>query len=136
MSSEKHPEAILVVEDNPVNAMVTRLMLQRKGFVVEVAENGARALELLQRATFGLVLMDVSMPVMDGLEATRKIRSGELPGVDATIPVVGLTAHNLTGDKDEFLEAGMDRVLTKPIEVPDLDALIQQYFGEGEPERE
>ncbi|MCB1138919.1 MAG: response regulator [Leptospiraceae bacterium] len=127
MSSEKHPVAILVVEDNPINAMVTRLLIQRKGFAVDLAENGKQALELLQKKSYGLVVMDISMPVMDGLEATRRIRSGELPGVDPAIPVVGLTAHNLADEEQKYLGAGMDRVLRKPMDAALLDDVIDRF---------
>jgi len=111
---------ILLAEDEPSNRLFARTFLEEDGHAVTEAHNGEQALELLAQAPFDLVLMDVTMPVMDGLEATRIIRSGGLPGVNPDLPVVGLTAHAVKGDRERFLEAGMNACLVKPL---DLDAL-------------
>jgi signal transduction histidine kinase/AmiR/NasT family two-component response regulator len=106
---------ILVVEDNPVNQAVAVRALGRLGYTVAMAENGRDALELVRRSSFDLILMDVQMPEMDGLETTRAIRA-----FDTTTPIVAMTAHAMKGDRERCLDAGMDDYLTKPIQ---LDAL-------------
>ena len=103
---------ILVVEDNPVNARLVVNLLRKAGHLVEQAEDGQQALDLLDEQPFDLVLMDVQMPVLDGLEATRRIRRH--PKLQ-DLPVIALTAHALAGDRDLCLEAGMNDYLSKPI---------------------
>jgi two-component system, sensor histidine kinase and response regulator len=105
---------VLVVEDNPVNQQVTRRFLERLGCEVTVAENGKRAVEFCSQGKFALVLMDVQMPVMDGLAATREIRRHESPG--QRTPIIALTASAMTDELERCLEAGMDSLLTKPLE--------------------
>ncbi len=106
---------ILVVEDNPVNQLITRELLERRGAVVEVADNGRIALDMAAAGDFDLVLMDVMMPEMDGLEATRRLRA--MPGT-AALPIIGLTANVDRSDLDACLAAGMNAHVGKPI-VPD-----------------
>jgi len=105
---------VLIAEDNAVNVLVVRTVLERAGYEVETAANGDEALSLLGRSPFDLVLMDISMPNVDGMEATRRVRAGELSGVDAAVPIVAITAHSMHGDREEFLAAGMDDYLAKP----------------------
>jgi two-component system, sensor histidine kinase and response regulator len=105
---------VLVVEDNVVNQQVTRRFLERLGCEVTVAENGARAVESCRQATFDLVLMDVQMPIMDGLAATREIRRHESQG--NRTPIIALTASAMTDELERCLAAGMDGLLTKPLE--------------------
>jgi CheY-like chemotaxis protein len=114
--------SVLVVEDNPVNQEVTRRMLAKLGCEVECAPNGAEALEKLEQCRFDLVFMDCSMPVMDGYEATRRLRHKE--GDRAHTPVVALTAHVLQGDRERCLAAGMDDYLGKPIDSENLVELM------------
>jgi CheY-like chemotaxis protein len=107
---------ILVAEDNPVNQLYVMDQLEFMGHTTVLAEDGAVALQLLaEHGDFDLVLMDVQMPNMDGVEATRRIRAGEVPGVAADLPIVAVTAHALKGDRESFLEAGMDDYVSKPI---------------------
>ncbi len=129
MGSEKQASGVLVVEDNPVNAMVNRLMLQKLGLEVTVAENGLAALEHLRNRRFRLVLMDISMPEMDGVEATRAIRSGKDPDIDSNVAIVGLSAHSLQGDEDESLEAGMNAYLTKPVTLEQLEEIVKRFLA-------
>ena len=108
---------ILVAEDNLINQMTVKEMLQRSGAYVETAENGIEALQWLHNTTFDIVLMDIQMPVMNGLEAFEKMR--ENPAMK-DIPVVALTAHALKGDKERFLDIGMDGYLSKPLDLASL----------------
>ncbi len=105
--------SVLLVEDNPVNQRVAKLMIQRLGCEVTVAENGRGCLESMAQAAPDVILMDCQMPVMNGYEATRLIR--ELPGEERSTPVIALTAHASAGDRARCLEAGMDDHLSKPI---------------------
>ncbi len=105
---------VLLAEDNPINQRLARAMLERQGITVEVANNGKEALEKRFQGEFDLVLMDVQMPEMGGLEATREIREKE-EELGVHVPILALTANALVGDRDMCLEAGMDDYLTKPI---------------------
>ena len=116
---EGRPARVLLAEDLQTNQILVTAILTRAGHQVDVAENGALAVEAVQRADYDLVLMDVQMPVMDGLEATRKIRS--LEGKVANIPIVALTASVLEQDVEACRTAGMDDFVAKPI---DADALL------------
>jgi PAS domain S-box-containing protein len=115
------PRNVLLAEDNPVNQRLAVHVLERRGHVVRVAENGRRALAVLAEWRPDLVLMDVQMPEMNGLEATAAIRSAELTSGDH-LPIVAMTAHAMEGDRERCLQAGMDDYLTKPIGA---QALIQ-----------
>ena len=119
---------ILVAEDHPVNQEVARQILQRLGHHVEVAADGHAALAALEqsgRGTFDLVLMDVQMPVMGGLEATATIRDAERAS-GKHLPIIALTAHAMHGDRERYLEAGMDAYVTKPIDSVELTRIIDQ----------
>ncbi len=119
---------ILLVEDNPTNQLVTRTLLQKRGHRVTVAENGAVAVELLTRERFDLVLMDCQMPVMDGFEATRELRTN--PAVLAPhTPVIAVTANAMEGVRETCLAGGMDGYLTKPLNESELEATIQRMLG-------
>jgi two-component system sensor histidine kinase/response regulator len=119
---------ILVVEDHPVNQEVAKQILQRLGHHVVVAVDGHAALAALEqsgRGTFDLVLMDLQMPVMGGLEATAAIRDAERAS-GTHLPIVALTAHAMQGDRERYLEAGMDAYVTKPINAIELTRVIDQ----------
>ena len=115
---------VLLAEDNPVNKEVTLAMLRGLGYHADVASNGREAVELVRRHRYDLVLMDCQMPEMDGYEATQELRA--LPGT-AGLPIVALTAHALTTDRDRCLEAGMDDYLPKPIDSSDLEAVLVRW---------
>jgi signal transduction histidine kinase/ActR/RegA family two-component response regulator len=104
---------ILLAEDNLVNQMVARKILGGLGCEVEVVENGLLALEQLKTRSFDVVLLDCQMPVMDGYTAAREIRN--LPGDRAKVPIIAMTAHAMTGDREKCLEAGMNEYITKPV---------------------
>ena len=109
----RRPLRILLAEDNVINLKLALILLDRQGWEVTVAVDGQAALELWRRETFDLILMDVQMPELDGIEATRRIRQEE--GAGRRIPIVGLSAHALPEDRKACLEAGMDDYVTKPL---------------------
>ena len=120
---------ILLVEDNPSNQMVATLMLKTAGYTIEVAENGAAAVEVVAQREFDVILMDLHMPVMDGLEATRRIRS--IDGRQYT-PIIGLTASALKSDRQACLDAGMTDHMSKPVDWNALIATLRQIERQGE----
>lgn len=109
------PLTVLLAEDNAVNQAFAQLILRREGHQVVTVSNGEEALTALARQSFDVVLMDVRMPGMDGVEATRRIRAGESYVLDAEIPIVAMTAHSSIEDRDRFLKAGMDCYVSKPM---------------------
>ncbi|WP_300439864.1 ATP-binding protein [Zoogloea sp.] len=111
---------VLLVEDNRVNQRLASRLLEKRGYEVSVAENGQIALAALEQGRFDAVLMDMQMPVMDGLEATRRIRANEAAGGLARIPIIAMTANAMQGDRERCIEAGMDDYITKPINANDL----------------
>jgi signal transduction histidine kinase/CheY-like chemotaxis protein/HPt (histidine-containing phosphotransfer) domain-containing protein len=120
------PLTILLAEDNDVNQRVARGILEKRGHTVVIANNGQEATLAVATQRFDLVLMDVQMPVMDGIEATGIIRRSEATrGVHT--PIVAMTAHAMKGDREHCLEAGMDDYLSKPIQVQELLATIERY---------
>ncbi|MHB8763252.1 MAG: PAS domain S-box protein [Deferrisomatales bacterium] len=121
------PLRVLVAEDNAVNQLLVRALLEREGHAVTVTSSGRQALEALAGGGFDGVLMDVQMPEMDGLEATRRIRRGEVPGVPPDLPIVALTAHAVQGDRERFLAAGMDDHVSKPLSPASLSAALARW---------
>jgi PAS domain S-box-containing protein len=120
--------SVLLAEDNVINQKVGVRLLEKCGHSVRVVSNGKEALDLLSRETFDLVLMDVQMPEMDGLEATAAIRTQELStGRHQTI--IAMTAHAMKGDREECLGAGMDAYVAKPIQPRELYEAIERLFG-------
>ncbi|WP_088189600.1 PAS domain S-box protein [Desulfosporosinus sp. FKA] len=112
------PLRFLIVEDDSVNLMVLTLMLKEKGHYVEAATNGAEALECHARNQYDAIFMDIQMPVMDGIEATKEIRSRE--GDNQHTPIIALTAYALVGDREKFLSYGLDEYIPKPIKIDEL----------------
>ncbi len=131
-TSPRSAARILLAEDNPVNQKLALAFLAKRGYQVEVAENGRQALEALEKKPFDLVLMDVQMPEMDGMEATRIIREREA-GTGRHLPIVAMTAHAMKGDQERFLSVGMDAYVAKPIKAQVLydtiEALLEPHFG-------
>jgi CheY-like chemotaxis protein len=132
--NESWPEhaRILVVEDNMINQMVAKELLSQLGLAADTAANGQEAIEVLSKtsteASYILVLMDCQMPIMDGYESSRKIRSGEAGALAKTIPIIAMTANAMKGDKEKCLEAGMDDYLSKPINPDTLEAKLRQWI--------
>jgi CheY-like chemotaxis protein len=117
---------ILLAEDNAVNQKIATRVLEKQGYEVTVAADGHQALAALDRAQFDVVLMDVQMPEMDGFETTAAIRAQERE-TGNHIPIIAMTAHAMQGDRERCLAAGMDNYVSKPLKVPELLELLQNY---------
>ena len=115
---------VLMAEDNKVNQMVARILLQKAGCEVEIAENGQQAVQAWQENKYDAIFMDCQMPVMDGYEATETIR--ELEQENQHIPIVALTANAMDGEADICYNAGMDHFLVKPINIAHLKNVLQE----------
>lgn len=139
---------VLVAEDNPVNQVLTVKMLERFGYCVDTVGTGREAVRAIQQASYDAILMDVQMPDMDGLEATRRIRewetsSGLHAGSEAgrapdgstirRIPIIAITANAMPGDRDRCLAAGADDYLAKPIKTDDLRAALKRWLPSAQP---
>src|SRR5215469_7357599 len=116
---------VLLAEDNPVNQTLAMRILEKLGHKVQVVNNGREALKRSQAEDFDLILMDVQMPEMDGLEATKAIRSAEA-STGIHLPIIAMTAHAMKGDKEECLSAGMDAYLSKPIRIDELKRAMSE----------
>lgn len=124
---------ILLAEDDPVSAMAGEAILRKRGAEVTHVEGGHGALEMLGLERFDLVLMDVQMPDMDGVEATRRIRAGQAGEGSRAIPIIAMTAYAMVGDREALLESGMDGYVAKPMSVRELlQAIDQVRRGTGE----
>lgn len=118
---------VLLVEDNYINQQVALHMLTNAGFDTVIAADGRQALDILQRERFDLVLMDVQMPVMDGMEATRRVRA--LEGPMAQVPIIAMTAHAMTGMEESYRTAGMDDYVSKPVDRQSFIAKVSHWVG-------
>jgi CheY-like chemotaxis protein len=116
---------VLVAEDNVVNQKVAARLLQQLGYQVDLAGDGAAALEMVQNQQYSAVLMDMHMPVMDGILATQAIR--QLASAVASVPIIALTANAIDADRERCLAAGMDDYLTKPIDRAALDKTLRHW---------
>ena len=123
---------ILLAEDNAVNRRLAQILLEKQGHFVTVAENGRLAVDLFESQPFDLILMDVQMPEMDGLEATSLIRKREIETGSRQIPIVALTAHAMNRDRELCLAAGMDGYITKPIQPEELYRTIYELAAVAE----
>ena len=118
---------ILLAEDNPINSEIATMILSHEGFTVDIAENGKRAVEIMEQAdedTYSAVLMDMQMPVMNGLDAARAIRA--LEGKRAQVPIIALTANTFESDRREAFEAGMNAHVAKPFQPDKLIATLAE----------
>lgn len=125
--AELSSKLILIVEDNKINQMITRKILEAKNFTCEVANNGQEAVEAVRSKKYDLILMDIHMPIMDGKEATKDIRS-----FDREIPIIALTAVTLSESEKEFYEIGFDDIIPKPLEMDEFFEKIQTAFANYE----
>ncbi|MEA3491872.1 MAG: ATP-binding protein [Campylobacterota bacterium] len=119
---------VLVAEDNIINQKLIRHILEESGLKVDIANNGLEAFEKRRNGDFNLIFMDIQMPIMDGLEATREILDYEEDEEQKHIPIVALTANALKGDRERFLSAGMDEYISKPLETAELMAVLNKYI--------
>ncbi len=126
---------VLLAEDNVTNQQVAVGVLEKLGLNVEVANNGAEALEALIAQKYDLVLMDVQMPVIDGLEATRRIRQRETPVLDPAVPIIAMTAHVMRGDQEKCLEVGMNDYVSKPLNPRTLIETLERWLPGGSTRR-
>jgi CheY-like chemotaxis protein len=120
--------SLLVVEDDKVNRFALQSILEKSGFNITATSNGAEALKELAVNDYDLVLMDVQMPIMDGVEASKAIRSGRVGMKKSTIPIIALTAYALNGDKDTFFANGMDDYLSKPFNAGQLLSMVSKHL--------
>jgi len=120
------PLRILLVEDDEISQASTELLLKKMGHVVLIADDGRQALDAMRNNIFDGVLMDVQMPVMDGVEATQRIRSDTSGEFDPNIPIIAITGYALVGDREKFLAAGMNDYLPKPITMEDLFTALKR----------
>jgi PAS domain S-box-containing protein len=128
------PLRILVAEDNPMNQKLIVLLLEKRGYRAIAVRTGAAVLQAVRNQNFDLVLMDVEMPGINGLDATRAIRQMEASGT-RHLPIAAMTAHAMRGDRERCLEAGMDAYISKPIQASDLYRTIESLVRRGEPLR-
>ena len=116
---------ILVVEDEEINLIIVEHVLSSEGFIVDKAQNGEEAVALVKRGGYNLILMDIEMPIMDGLEATKRIR--KMPNGRRT-PIIALTAHSLPEKIKQFAKVGMNGFLVKPFDIAKAKGLIKKYL--------
>ena len=122
-------EKVLIVEDNPQNMMLIELLLRTKSYTLLKAVDGEEALDVATREQPDLILMDIQLPKLSGLEVTRKLR--QMPVFSHT-PIIALTAYAMKGDKDRFLEAGCDAYLSKPICTRELPGMIDKMLQQNQ----
>ena len=118
---------ILLVEDNSVNQRVAKAMLNKLGCTVDIAANGFEALDALQQNTYALVIMDLQMPLMGGLEATKEIRKQATGRINPNIPIIAMTANATKEDHNNCLKAGMNDFISKPVMMTTLQTLLQKW---------
>jgi len=119
---------VLLVEDNEMNRDMLSRRLTRRGFEVVFAVDGQQGVDLARSERPDIILMDMSLPVIDGWEATRRVKSDD---ATRSVPVIGLTAHAMSGDREKAIEAGCDDYDTKPVELDRLIGKIERLLGAG-----
>ena len=124
----KKRHKVLVVDDNAINQMVAEAVLTKLDYSVEIASNGKLAVELIKRSSFDLVFMDLQMPVMGGIEATRLIRNQQTNSNTGKLPIIAMTANAMEDDREECISAGMDDYITKPINKESVARIIEKWL--------
>jgi CheY-like chemotaxis protein len=124
---ETGPLRILVVEDNQVNQLLATVLLNKAGHRIDIAANGVEALDAVSSRPYDLILMDVQMPEMDGIEATQRIRA--MAGAARAIPIIAMTANAMKGDRERLLAVGMNDYVSKPIDKGQLFLAIASCMG-------
>lgn len=123
---------ILAVDDDSPNRHLVTIIMARRGYLVEAVSNGREAVEAIKRSPFDVVLMDIQMPVMDGVEATREIR--KLDGLMARIPIIAVTSNSMPGDRERYLAVGMNDYILKPYTPQKLTQMVNMWLEkEGVP---
>lgn len=120
---------VLVAEDNPVNRLYAERTVNTLGHSVISVATGYEAVQALSRDQFDVIIMDIQMPKMDGVEATMLIRSGNIEGADKDVPIIAMTAHAMKGDRERFLKAGMNDYIAKPMDMVLLKQAIERVTG-------
>ncbi len=120
---------ILIVEDNPINLKLVKVILSRYDFEVDAAENGQIGVDCCKKKHYDMVLMDIDMPVMDGITATQKIKAYEKEEGIPETPIIALTSHDLAGERTEIMESGLDEHMPKPLNVTRLELMLENYLG-------
>ncbi len=133
VSEANGPIRILLAEDNAINALLTRTLLEAEGHTVDTVEDGQLAVEAMKTAFYDLIFMDMRMPNMDGLEATRKIRT--LPNVGRTLPIIALTANAFDDDRNACFDSGMNDFMTKPVSAEELSEKVRDWTSAEAKER-
>ncbi len=123
---------ILLAEDNPVNQKLAVKFLEKAGYNADVVNNGRDALSAMSGKAYDIILMDVQMPVMDGLEATKHIRERATKVKDHRVPIIAMTAHAMKGDRERFIAAGMDDYISKPVKPQEMIDTIEKYLVKGD----
>lgn len=120
---------VLIAEDNKINQVVAAGTLKKLGYDVEIVDSGSDAVLACSQRGFAAVLMDVMMPEMDGYQATAKIRENETLGGLTHVPIIGLSARAMDGDREIALASGMNDYLTKPLRTPALQETLERWIG-------
>lgn len=138
LAEEVRRPRVLIVEDNIVNQKLAVRMVEKLGYQPDVVENGQEALRALETGAYAAVLMDCQMPIMDGFEATRRIREDERrhPSSATHIPIIAVTANAMPGDRERCLAAGMDEYMAKPVKLDELRAVMQRWIAVPVPDRQ
>lgn len=126
MKAKNKTKHILLVEDNLLNQKFATAVLKMNGYTTDVAENGKIGIEKFEQTDYDIVLMDIQMPIMDGIECTKEIRKIEDHNGWDRIKIIAVTAFAMPGDEKKFLESGLDSYLAKPYKGPDLIALMEE----------
>lgn len=125
----KSEKRILVVEDDKINRMSIMLMLKKLGYPALSVDDGDKVIPALLDNTFSLIFMDVQLPHVDGITATQRIRSSHEPNIDNSIPIIAMTAHAMTGDRERFINAGMNDYISKPIDMTLVAEMLKRYLA-------
>jgi CheY-like chemotaxis protein len=128
----RRPARILIAEDDRINQLTLTLFLESLGYRSAVVDNGLEAVKAVRSELYDAVLMDIQMPVLDGIEATRRIRKEGAGKSDPHLPIIALTAHAMAGDREMFLAAGMSDYLSKPTEIETLGRVLHKALGAWE----
>ena len=129
--SDPKPRLLLLVEDNPANILVAGTLLEDLGYEYEIAFNGAQAVEMFKNGSYALILMDLQMPIMGGLEASKQIRAFEEGQSKSHVPIIAVTANDTLGERRKCVETGMDDFLSKPYFYEELAATIKAHLEES-----